>query len=146
MAESDLGVLASQCLDRRIADKQILRPRSHRVKLKNCTLSSGDSRLGLSNLSWHGAGTVAFTGTRDSAMSRVEVLSGPERRRRRHPHQGLEETCAHGRCRRAPIGLPPVATEPQNHPAVAAIRRGTGAQAVLVTLSGRWFRAGACAP
>src|SRR4249920_1704930 len=31
MAESELGVLASQCLDRRIADKPILAPRSQRM-------------------------------------------------------------------------------------------------------------------
>src|ERR1700726_3065328 len=31
---------------------------------------------------WQGASTVAFTGARDSAMSRIEVVSGPERRRR----------------------------------------------------------------
>jgi transposase len=34
------------------------------------------------HLSWHGASTVACTGARGGAMSRVEVLSGPERRRR----------------------------------------------------------------
>ena len=31
---------------------------------------------------WHGASTVACIGAKDSAMSRVEVLPGPERRRR----------------------------------------------------------------
>ena len=31
MAESELGVLVSQCLNRRIADKKILRPRSQRM-------------------------------------------------------------------------------------------------------------------
>src|SRR5580704_16969045 len=31
---------------------------------------------------WLGASTVACTGARDSAMSRPEVMSGPERRRR----------------------------------------------------------------
>jgi hypothetical protein len=63
MAESELGVLASQCLDRRIADKQILahevnawqdHRNNHHAKANwqfktadarvNCTLSSGDSR------------------------------------------------------------------------------------------------------
>src|SRR4029077_15690897 len=31
---------------------------------------------------WRGASTVVCTGARDSAMSRLEVMSGPERRRR----------------------------------------------------------------
>src|SRR5262249_42732747 len=35
-----------------------------------------------SDLCWDGAGTVACTGARDGAMGRVEVLSGPVRRRR----------------------------------------------------------------
>jgi transposase len=36
----------------------------------------------LSAVFWRGASTVACTGARDGAMSRVEVLPGPERRRR----------------------------------------------------------------
>jgi len=66
MAESELGVLASQCLDRRIADKQILahevnawqdHRNKHHAKAnwqfkpptpasngRDCTVSSGDSR------------------------------------------------------------------------------------------------------
>ena len=56
MAESELGVLASQCLDRRIADKQILAHevnawQDHRNNAKaNWQFKTADARVKLKRL------------------------------------------------------------------------------------------------
>jgi hypothetical protein len=87
MAESELGVLASQCLDRRIADKQILAHevnawQHHRNKhhaKANWQFKTADARVKLMGL-YPQVGWLARLGSLDAQVSALKATEGQCRR------------------------------------------------------------------